>query len=206
MKISNINEILKYHVVDSTSGVVSTTPIFAGLETIVLGMSNEVSINARLLATGLSYIGFGSLIAKGRDIYRKRLNINDKTKERTQQIHDSLYGGLLNLLTTPLFYYASGARNLKEIIGGTLMGIGFGLAAGGLIGYIIDMGRDLTGIKESARVSEYIRNKNPRFKLSLAAAITAASIALTGAIYKLNSDNHAVNKQKAEQHENFKIK
>ena len=112
---------LKSHVIDSTAMLVASTPIFAGLENIVLGMSDEVSMNARLLATGLTYGGFGFLLSKSRDIYRKFLKITDQTKERKQQISDSIYGGLWNLFIAPPFYYASGVRNLGEIAGGTAM-------------------------------------------------------------------------------------
>lgn len=179
---------LKNHIIDSTAMLVASTPIFAGLENIVLGMSDEVSTNARLLATGLTYGGFGFLLSKSRDIYRKFLKITDQTKERKQQISDSIYGGLWNLFIAPPFYYASGARDLSEIVGGTAIGILFGLTSGGLVGYAIDMYRDLTGIKESARVPIYIRNKSSKFKLGLATAITASAIALTTGVYKITPD------------------
>ncbi|MEK6932542.1 MAG: hypothetical protein AABW56_01980 [Nanoarchaeota archaeon] len=189
--ILNKNKIikqLKNHAIDSTAMLVASTPIFAGLENVVLGMSDEVSTNARLLATTLTYGGFGFLISKSRDFYRKTLKITDQTKERKQQIHDSIYGGLFNLIIAPGFYYTSGVRDLNEILGGTAISILFGLTSGGLMGYSIDMFRDLTGIKESARVPRYIKNKSSNFKLGLATAITAASIALTAGIYKITSD------------------
>ena len=73
-------EQLKKNIVDSTALLIATTPIFAGLETMVLGMPNEVSLNARLLVAGTTYAGFGFLAAKGRDLCRKFLNISDITK------------------------------------------------------------------------------------------------------------------------------
>jgi len=61
---------LKEHFIDSTSGLVASTPIFATFETVVAGLSDEVSLNARLLAVGLTYLGMGSVFAKGRDLYQ----------------------------------------------------------------------------------------------------------------------------------------
>ena len=191
MKIpQKIKDGLKTYFVDSTAVNAVCNPIFAGLETMVVGMSDDLSLNARLLGTGLTYMGLGTLISKGRDAYRKLVKVNENTREGLQQLHDSIYMGLFLLGFEPLFYYASGARTIKEIVGGTVAGTLFGLASGGLIGYGMDTFRDLTGIKESARVPKYIRNKSFRFKLGLAATITAASIALTAGIYKITPDKN----------------
>ena len=105
--------------------------------------------------------------------------------------------GVFNLLISPPIYYASGAHDIKQIIGGTVTGVAFGLLCGNLAGYNIDMFRDLTGVKESTRVPKFIRNKSSRMKLGLAALITAASIALTGAIYKATPDkNNEIHEEK----------
>ena len=189
MKISQkVKDGLKSHIVDSTAILASTNPLFAGLETMLLGMSDEVSLNARLLATGLTYGGFGFLISKGRDLYRKLMNVNENTKESTQKFHDALYMGLFQLGIAPAFYYVAGARDLNQIIGGTLTATAFGLSSGALVGYAIDSYRNLTGIKESPRIPETIKNKSSKFKLVLAAAITAASIVLNAGVYQLTPD------------------
>ncbi len=179
---------LKKSMVDSTALLVATTPIFAGLENITLGMTDEVSMNARLLAAGTTYAGFGFLAAKGRDLYRKLFNITDKTPEGRQQVNDCLYIGLCNIIFSPPLYYFSGAHDIKQIIGGTIIGVGVGLLSGGLMGYSIDAYRDLTGIKESSRVPECVRKRSKKFKIGLAALITAASIGLTGSIYSITPD------------------
>jgi hypothetical protein len=179
---------LKTHLVDSTAMNVICNPLFAGLETLVLGMSDKLSFNARLLGTGLTYAGMGFLAAKGRDIYRKILNITDKTNEKTQIVHDAIYGGLWNLVIAPPFYYAAGVDDIEKIIGGTAISITFGLTSGSLIGYAIDFYRDLTNIKSSERVHSSIRGKSSKFKLGLAAAITATSIALNALVYELTQD------------------
>jgi len=179
---------LKKHIVDSTALLAVATPVLAGLETTLLGMSDKVSINARLLSACVTYGGTGYLVARGRDLYRKIMKVEDSSKERVQQFHDSLYSALFNLVTTPPLYYASGARDLGAIVNGTFLGIGLGLVSGGLVGYFIDTYRDLTGIKESQRVPSIIRNRSPKFKLGVAAIITAASVGLAYSIYIATPD------------------
>lgn len=179
---------LKKHLVDSTALLAVATPVLAGLETTLLGMPDKVSVNARLLSACLTYGGMGYLVARGRDWYRTLMKVEDSSKERVQQFHDSLYSALFNLATTPPFYYASGARSLGAIVNGTFLGIGLGLVSGGLVGYSIDTYRDLTGIKNSKRVPSIIRNRSPKFKLGVAAMITAASVGLAYSIYTATPD------------------
>lgn len=73
---------LKYHVIDSTALLAASNPIYSVFETCIAGMSDSVSINARLVATGLSYLGMGTMFARGRDFSRRLFKITDKTKER----------------------------------------------------------------------------------------------------------------------------
>lgn len=194
-RLKKIRKGLKQYVVDSTAMLVVGTPIFAGLETIVLDMSNEVSANTRLLAAGLSYVGLGYAVAKGRDKSREIMKIDETASEKKQHFHDAVYSGAFNMVVTPAFYYAAGSRDMTEIIGGTAISIGFGLASGGIVGYVMDNYRDFTGIKESKRVPDAIKNKSPRFKLGLAAAATAFSIALTCGTYIAQPNNTNAKKE-----------
>ncbi len=184
---------LKNHFVDSTAMLAATSPLFAGLETMVLGMSDEVSINARLLAAGLTYGGLGFFVSKGRDLYRKLANVDDNTKERVQKLHDSVYMGLFQFMMAPPFYYAAGSRNMDEIIGGMATATAFGLVSGGFVGYAIDAYRDLTGIKQTHRIPDLIKNMGPKMKLGLVMAITAASIALNAVVYELTNNKKQEN-------------
>jgi len=56
-KTGKFRDNLKYHFVDSTALLVESTPVFAAFEIGIAGMSDEVSINARMLAVGLTYLG-----------------------------------------------------------------------------------------------------------------------------------------------------
>lgn len=186
--VSKTVDNLKYHVVDSTALLAESTPIFAAFETGLAGMSDDISMNARLFATGLTYLGgMGYAYAKGRDLSRKLFKIKDTTKEKIQGFHDSVYLGAFNLAVAPAIYLASGARDPKEIAIGTASAIALGLVNGAPMGYAVDLFRDLTGLKECERPSypRLLKRQNSKTKKGLAALLTAGAIALTAGVYSL---------------------
>lgn len=185
--INKIIDNLKYHFIDSTAMLAESTPIFAAFETGLAGMSDEVSINARLFSTGLSYLGMGYAYAKGRDLSRKLFKIKETTKEKIQGLHDSVYLSAFNLVVAPLIYFASGTRDPKEIAIGTASAVTFGLVNGAPMGYAVDLFRDLTGLKNCERPSypNLLKKQNSKIKKSLAALLTAGAIALTAGVYAL---------------------
>ncbi|MCH7568093.1 MAG: hypothetical protein IIA87_01610 [Nanoarchaeota archaeon] len=186
---------LKYNFVDSTALLSISTPISATLETFVVGMSDDVSLNARLINAGLAYAGFGGLIARGRDGLRKLFRITDETKGKIQHAIDAAYAATLQLVALPIFYYIAGARDTKEIVIGTLVGIGLGAVIGGPAGYTIDTFRDLTGLKKSQRVPELVRERNSKVKKGLASLLAAGAIGLTAGIYALTPNRENTNYQ-----------
>src|SRR3989344_5121862 len=99
--VRRVKDSLTYHLVDSTALLAESTPIFAAFETGIAGMSDDISINARLIATGLAYAGVGTALAKGRDLWRKAFKVSDTTKERVQMLHDTAYLAAFNLVTAP---------------------------------------------------------------------------------------------------------
>ncbi len=179
----------KYHVVDTTAMLTSTNPLYTAVETMVSGLSDETSIKARLYVAGLSYAGVSLLFARGRDLSRKIFGITDKTKERVQQIHDTVYTAAFNIPFCSTLYFLSGARDAKEIITATAGGVIMGACTGGLVGYGIDAFRDLIGLKESQRVPRCVRNQSPKVKKIIAAGLIGASLGLMGIIYSLTPDN-----------------
>ncbi len=184
-------EKLKQHVVDSTALLAISTPAFSFIETTISGMSNTVSLRARVIAAALAYGGVGSLITLGRDLSRRYLDVTDQTNERTQQLHDMIYLGVFNLLSSPALYLLSGSRDLKEITLGTITATVFGAAGGGAIGYAIDTYRDLTGIQESTRLPRMIQQQPPAVKKTLAALVTAAAISASAGIYAWANNQNA---------------
>lgn len=186
--MGKLKEGLEYHLVDSTAAISVTTPLFAALETSIIGMSDEVSLNARLIAAGVTYGGLGFLIPKGRDLWRSYFNITDETKERKQQLHDTAYLMAINLPIAPSFYLVAGARDQIEITIGTLFALGFAATAGGPLGYTIDAFRDLAGIKPSKRLPEIIRGQTSKVKKALGVATVAGLLGLTAGIYAITPD------------------
>lgn len=173
--------------IDSTAINVVGFPACAAWERGLAGMSYELSLNARLNGLYLGYLGVASIISKGREFSRKLFKINDETKESLQYIHDTAYLAAFNLGFCPILYYASGSRDLKEIAMGTLGNIAFAFAAGGPIGYSIDIFNYLTGVKSCERSSypNFIKNQSPKTKKVLSGLAVAGATALTAGVYAI---------------------
>lgn len=184
-KVEKIRNTLALHFVDSTAILAESTPVLAFFETRIAGMSNQVSINARVLAAGLTYFaGTGYIYARGRDLSKRVFGVTDQTRERLQAIHDAAYLGAFNLVIAPLIYLASGARDIREIAVGTAAAIAFGLVNGGPMGYAVDVFRDLTGLKECRRLSyRVLKKQDARIKRALPALFVGAAIVVTAGIY-----------------------
>jgi hypothetical protein len=177
---------IKGHIVNSTAILAVTTPVYAGLETLISGMTNEASINARTLAAATIYGGLGFVIAKGREIYQGILDI-DKTSERLIRSHDRKYAFLFNIASSPFFYWLAGSKNLKEIAIGSVGAGLVGYVTGDKMGYAMDAYKDLVGIEKSERLPIVVSKLNKKNKLLLAASLTALSLGTTYGIYQLNN-------------------
>ena len=183
-------EWLKYHVVDTTALLASTNPIYSAMEVGIAGMSDQVSIDSRELVAYLSYGGMGLAFARGRDLSRKIFGITDERRERVQTFHDMVYTAGFNLVVAPLIYLGMGASSKEAIVGGLSAGA-FSTVMGPLMGYSIDVARDLTGLQESNRPSypDLVKKQRLMVKKGLAALLTAGSIAAMAGIYALNPNN-----------------
>lgn len=179
---------LRGYVTDSTALLVATTPIFAALETNLASMTNENSINARLLGTALTYAGTGLLYARGLDKSRNFFKLNKKTKGKVKFVHDASYGVLFNLLISPPFFYAAGVRDPWQIGIATATSMGMAVVAGGPVGYALDVFRDLAGTKNCEResYSKIVKNQSHYIKKAIATSLVAASIVLTCGVYRVN--------------------
>ncbi len=179
----NLEKLIKEHAVDSAANILVNTPTYAALEFLLLSWDRNKSLNARALSIGLAVAGMGYINAKGRDIYRKLLNITDVSKERMQRVQDKLYQFGFGMMLNPLFYYASGQRNVKELVVGSLTNALVSLYIGDKLGIVIDCARDITNIQKSHRTPEFIK-KN---KYAVAIGSVVASAALTYLIYNVKS-------------------
>ena len=181
---------LDYHIVNTTAQAAVYTPLFSVLEVSPLvGMSDDVSLNARLLAVGISISGMGYVLAKSRDISRNIFNITQESNEKVQTAHDSLQLAALNLVTAPVFYMVAGASNSLEIAKATGMAVIGGAVTGPFMGYSMDMFQDLMRLQDSPRIPKKISQLGKKSKLGLAAFLTSASIGLSAGIYELTYDS-----------------
>ena len=175
------------HIVDSTALITATNPLLSALEVTVGGMSDDVSINARMTASALAYVGLAYALSKGRDMSKKVFKIVDQTKERVKQLHDAAYLAAFNVVFGPALYLFSGETDANKIAAGTAILVGTGALVGGPVGYSIDTFRELTGIQSSERVPTIIRNKSPTVKRGIAGLLTIASVAAMAGIYAMTS-------------------
>ena len=195
--VKRVKDNLVYHVVDSTAIWAETTPLYAAFEIWVAGLPEDVSQNARIISVGVMYCGLGFMYGKGRDIWRRVFRINQKTKERTQQLHDLAYTGVYSLILSPPIYLASGANSLKEIVAGTALAVVLGAANGPILGYAVDLLRDLTGLRECRRPSypNTLKNHGKGIKKGIASLLVAGTIGLTALVYALSSNKETANYQ-----------
>jgi hypothetical protein len=195
--VERVKDNLVYHAVDSTALLAETTPIYAAFEIWVAGIPEDVSQNARLISVGVMYCGLGFMYGKGRDLWRNVFRINSKTKERTQLIHDLAYTGIYSLILAPPIYIASGASSLKEIIAGTALAVVLGASNGPILGYAVDLLRDLTGLEDCGRPSypRIIKRQGKMIKKGIAALLLAGAIGLTALVYALTPDKETANYQ-----------
>jgi hypothetical protein len=184
-----IKEGFKGHLADSTGLLFSTHPAYCFFETFVAKMSNEVSINSRLYISGLTYAGLGFVISKLRDYSKKKFKITKETKEKTQQIHDSLFMASINLPLALSLYTIAGESDVKKLVIGTATGMVLGTVMGPVAGYGIDVTRDLLGIKECDRSSypKRIKELSSKVKKGLCLASIVASIGAMAVVYNYSS-------------------
>jgi len=161
------------------------TPIFALYETTIANMTVEQSTNTRYWAAAITFAGIGYLDAKVRDFVRKKLYITDETDEGKQRKIDKRTKMVFNTARASLVYLLGlEGRDPTKFLRGVGLGVMYGKLFGAKSGYMMDLYRELSGIKESKRISEKIRRMNSYAKKALMVGITVASLATTMGIYK----------------------
>lgn len=177
---------LKRHFCDSTAITTLFLPLHAFYETFGVGMSNAVSFNSRLMNTGLTYAFLGSF-TKIRDFSKERIfKIKESAREIYQYAHDGLFAATCIVGLKPLVYLASGETDWKKILFGTLGSVGIGSLLAGPTCHLVDIYRDLIGIRESERTPNFLQAQPPKIKKTIATAALSTSLALTGLIYIFN--------------------
>ena len=171
------------YVASCTAIATFTTPVFAGLETKLMGLNIDHSIKARIYGAAGVFLGVGILYDKGRNFYRKYTGINERNSEKEKQFCDTKYSFLFNLVAGPFFYYFTGCEDPKKIAIGTVISVALGVTTGGITGYIMDGYKELSGVKKPERLPNIISNLNAREKVLLATLITVGSFGVTNYIY-----------------------
>ncbi len=179
---------MKYEVaenfVDSTSMISITMPINTAIELFWANMSNEVSLNSRACNLALTYAGF-TRVLKFRDYTKNKFNI-DSLPGYVRAGHDLAYGLTVGPIIKTGIYLAAGETDWKKIA----ISVGVSTIAMGAVaipvGWMVDVGRDLWGIKESPRTPKFLKEKSSRFKKAVAIGALAASVTATGLVYGAN--------------------
>lgn len=182
----------KQYLSDCTAVAAVYTPAYALLEVGLAGMSHQQSLDARLVGLSSIYLGLGSAISLGRDYSQKLFHITEASPGKTRKIHDTLYLATIALVSNPIFYLAIGARDVKEIVVGTVAGAVLSAVIGAPMGYVIDWFRDLLAIEPAQHMPSFMKRCGSKTKKLIAAGLVAASVALTGAVYHFVPDKEPV--------------
>ncbi len=176
---------VKRHLSDSTAIVTMANPIYAGIETLVVGMSNDVSIDSRLINTGLTFAGLGS-VTKIRDYSKRVFKIGKESKEYIKGLHDIVFASAFIVGIKPMVYVLSGETDWKKIALATGISVLSGMAMAYPMGYLVDSYRQLTGVEDTGRLPQFIEKQSSATKKTLAAMLTTGSVIVAGAIYTFN--------------------
>jgi hypothetical protein len=189
---SNFFSVVKKNTIDATAMYVVATPIYAFAETFLLGLNDATSKGMRWFSIWTAYLGVASALSFGRDYSRKKLHITDESNELVQTTNDNTYSGsigLVGLIITPLVCKYFDVPESSQVFWTTVVETGLATTLVGALSYYnVDFFRDLTGLKESARVPTYLKNKSSGFKTRSLAAIMLLSMGLTAGVYSVPQD------------------
>ncbi len=181
---------IKYHVADTTAILIAAHPAFTAIEVGIAGMSDEVSISTRLVATAVNYGGLGFVYSWGRRKWRERFRITQESSEVLQAANDFVYSALFSLPVSPMFYLAGGERDPENILIGTAVGAIYSGVIGLAAGPLIDSFRDLVGLEECNRrfYPISLRGRLPKTKKILATGLVAATLSAMALMYRATDD------------------
>ncbi|MEM8862979.1 MAG: hypothetical protein AAGD96_32105, partial [Chloroflexota bacterium] len=163
--------------------LMAITPIYIFVELVILQVRPEVSLRARLVIIGLTYLGTGILVAKGRDLSKSFFGLNKLgVAERKILLHDLFYLVAFNAVFGPIVYLLSGA-SWSELVQATLFAMGLSFFTGPINGFFIDAVGELTELRQSDRLPVRVRQMSLYRKLSLFLGMLGLWIAVFVLIY-----------------------
>jgi hypothetical protein len=179
---------LEKHFVNTTATISLTNPIYAVVETTVMGMPDYVSLDAKLYGSALYYFPLGFAYAEGMKLSRKKFKLSQESPKKKLRTHDKIYSTLFSLAVTPPIYALSGSNwTWPELFFKTSVVLGVSWVIGDSLGLANDVCRDLNGLEESPRLPSLIKNQHPLAKKSLFWAYATASAAATLGYFYLRS-------------------
>jgi hypothetical protein len=185
MEIKKTTNRVKNYLVDTTSVLWLSTPVYSAMETLASGMSVATSLESRIKVACIAYAGLGTIYVKGRELSKKIFKINENSSEKKHMLHDSIYGAAFNISLSIPIYLTSGA-DLEQALKGTAGGVALGLGFSPIQGYSIDCFKDFAGTKKSDRkMPEFIKNAGKKMKRTLAVGMIAGMFAGTAGVYKI---------------------
>lgn len=176
---------VKRHLVDSTAIATFVNPIYASLETIMAGMTDDVSLRSRLYNTAITY-GFLGSVTKIRDSSKKFFKITQESKEHQKALHDILFAGIFVVGIKPMTYFIAGETDWKKIAVATGLSVVAGGALAYPLGYFLDSYREVFNIEKTNRLPKYIKNKSDKIQKTLVGLMGAASVGGVALVYTFN--------------------
>jgi hypothetical protein len=175
---------LKSHLVVSAAQLLPAYPLLSAADRFIVETPPGQSLSARLLSTGITLLGTGTLYDTLRE---KSLDFCGLEEETSSPIavgaHDACFNALAYTVGTIPLYLVSGVtepRQLALAASGTAL---FGFVSGPVIGATTDILKDWCGIEPCERLPKVIRNRSSWQKWGLAGLLAAGSLSLTAASY-----------------------
>jgi hypothetical protein len=175
---------LPRHLVESSAAAMVFMPTYATLEHIFSNMSWGESFNARKLGILVTFAGLGKGIALGRNLYQRLAHVDTNNNWAVKR-HDRIYGVIFNTFVSPPYYLLVGIDDPAKIVAGTITTAIFGyFPQGEILGYALDVSRDITGIEESNRTPAFIKSMTSTQKAFVPIIAGAAAMAATELVWR----------------------
>lgn len=193
-------ENVKAHLADSAAVTTILTPMASFIDTYFAGMTDLSAIKSRLLVTGLTFGGLGSLISRSGDIYRRSFGIESESKKDNFR-WDAVRLSVVSAIASVPLYLMFGVNSLYAGLAGMgITAVSHPIALG-----TTNLFRNVAGLKTSYPLS-FLKDIKPKTRKGLVGLMVATSIASTTAVYNFNSDTDSLQPIKQEIHENSQIK
>ncbi|MBR9676036.1 hypothetical protein GOV05_03445 [Candidatus Woesearchaeota archaeon] len=180
---------IKEYAPESTALSVLALPLYAFIETELVGMSSVVSFKSRLFTTLGNYVSV-PLFMGARDYTKDQAGINKETSEENHTKHDRVFAAVSATIVKPFVYRVlAGETDWEKIMYGTLATTAASVVLGPAALKFMDYYKYLIRDEHPKRNFEILKNKESVFRRRVAFGLVAASLALTTTIYTASINN-----------------